>query len=1023
MPSDGLLPPSPEGIPGEMKALSRWVVWRLEEKRNASNGEVKKTKIPFDPKARRYASTTDPTTWSSFEVALNAYKCDSFDGLGFVFCPEDGLVGIDLDNALACGKPTPQAREILSDLNTYTERSVRGFGAHAIGRGTLPPGRRKSGSIEIYDRERFFVVTGVPLDGYPREIREINPAAIDRLLARMNEGRRANTHDSPPGSGSRPPTEGAGSRLSDDKLIEKAMSASNGAKFRELWEGGDAGLPSPSEGDLALCSLIAFWTGPDPARVDLLFRQSRRMREKWVEQRGEDTYGRRTIMTALDGMTTFYGAGPGTTAEPDLSVLDGLVERAEKKASVLDDTKIIDALAYLAATKAGQYEDVARSLRKAKIRSRAFEPRVQRRAKEYRASLSAGEGDDLQPRAEVEWRSECETYFIQAGCFCRVKSSKVGQDHIEIPIPISNFVAKVIEDVTRDDGLEEKKLFAVEGSLSNKRPLPRREVSAPQFEGLAWLPTEWGVEPSALPGQKDHVSYVMRLYSGDVPRRVIYGHLGFRRIPTGIIYLHAGGTIGAEGIEVDVAHEGLHRYILPQQGGDAREAMRVSLWFLKAGSEKVMYPAWALPWRAALCEFLLCTVMPHWVGGTGKLKSSLAAAIIAHHGEFRSKEDLPGRWEFTDNILEKTSFLAKDVVFVIDDLNPETTRVRKEELERRFSRLAASVGNVTGRRRMGRDLSTRLEYYPRGLVLSTGEYTPTLASSRLARIFPVPFDDCAVDSKKLGEIQKQLEILPHAMRAYVEHIRTQGDGFRERLKEKFEGYRERASELKGLHSRLPENVAHLALGLELGLAFAVVVGAIEEAEAKQHFERGWKALCELAREHGRVIGEERPVTAFLATIAEALAQGRAWLADRGTGRLVSGDAGVGSEKIGWADDEGIYLLPAASYKFAAGRLEYRGGLQVSERALHKLLEEEGHLLRSPSESDRLTPKRWCEGSDHRILWLRPKAIALPPAKSRETRCYRCGSDLSIDINEHCPSCRWLVCSCGACGCHAKAGVR
>src|SRR5207249_11678811 len=135
--------------------------------------------------------------------------------------------------------------------------------------------------------------------------------------------------------------------------------------------------------------------------------------------------------------------------------------------------------------------------------------------------------------------------------------------------------------------------------------------------------------------------------------------------------------------------------------GDPRQSMRLSLEFLKAGHRKVAYVAWALPWRAVLCEQVPCTVLPHFVGGTGKLKSSFAAALLAHHGEFRTKEDLPARWEFTDNILEKTTFLAKDVLLVVDDLNPESTKVRREELERRFSRISASVGNLTGRRRMG----------------------------------------------------------------------------------------------------------------------------------------------------------------------------------------------------------------------------------------------------------------------------------------------------------------------------------
>ena len=93
--------------------------------------------------------------------------------------------------------------------------------------------------------------------------------------------------------------------------------------------------------------------------------------------------------------------------------------------------------------------------------------------------------------------------------------------------------------------------------------------------------------------------------------------------------------------------------------------------------------------------------MPHWVGQSGRLKSSVAAAMMAHFGELRTKDDLPARWEVTEYILEKGCFLAKDVPLVIDDLNPEHTRIRKDDLERRFSRIAGNVGNLTGRRRMG----------------------------------------------------------------------------------------------------------------------------------------------------------------------------------------------------------------------------------------------------------------------------------------------------------------------------------
>jgi hypothetical protein len=366
--------------------------------------------------------------------------------------------------------------------------------------------------------------------------------------------------------------------------------------------------------------------------------------------------------------------------------------------------------------------------------------------------------------------------------------------------------------------------------------------------------------------------------------------------------------------------------------------------------------------------------MPHAVGQTGQLKSTVAAAILAHFGPFRTKEDLPARWEFTDNILEKVAFLAKDVLVIFDDLNPETTRARKDDLERRFSRLAGSVGNLTGRRRMRRDYGTRLEYRPRGLVLSTGEYTPLLAQSRLARIFPIPFEPGAVDTAALAAVQRRLDVLPYAMRGFIERLRDDFAAQRETLRARFEQLHARAAELGRLHTRLPENVAHLFLGLELGIGFALELEVLDESTATQHLKAGWEVFMELAREHGRLIGDERPTQAFLAAITEALAVGRAWLADRQNGHAVMGEANPGAEKLGWIDEDGIYLVPAVSFAFASSRLSYRGGIHLGELALRQLLEQEGYLVRDASEPERLIVNRRCEHKTLRVLWLKRNAL-------------------------------------------------
>lgn len=102
--------------------------------------------------------------------------------------------------------------------------------------------------------------------------------------------------------------------LSDDELIERAMGAGNGDTFRELWEGDGSGYSSPARADLALCSLLAFWTGGDGVWMDDLYRQSGLMREEWDELIGTEdggpetelSYGDATVRHALKQKDDFY---------------------------------------------------------------------------------------------------------------------------------------------------------------------------------------------------------------------------------------------------------------------------------------------------------------------------------------------------------------------------------------------------------------------------------------------------------------------------------------------------------------------------------------------------------------------------------------------------------------------------------------------------------------------------------------------------------------------------------------------
>ncbi|WP_449271634.1 phage NrS-1 polymerase family protein, partial [Haloferax profundi] len=67
-----------------------------------------------------------------------------------------------------------------------------------------------------------------------------------------------------------------------------------------------------SEADMALCCLLAFWTGGDTKQMDTMFRQSGLLRAKWDEVHYADgsTYGGKTIERAIEATSEYYDPSP-----------------------------------------------------------------------------------------------------------------------------------------------------------------------------------------------------------------------------------------------------------------------------------------------------------------------------------------------------------------------------------------------------------------------------------------------------------------------------------------------------------------------------------------------------------------------------------------------------------------------------------------------------------------------------------------------------------------------------------------
>jgi putative DNA primase/helicase len=338
-----------ENIPDELKALPQWVVWRW-----TWNGEESKwTKPPYQAKApRRLASSTDSSTWASFDEAFEAYKRGNADGVGFVPLGTDPYTAVDLDNCLddelMFKSDSEQASKIVKTLDSYTEDSPSGNGVRIFVKGRLkvtedgePTGRTRSkaGDFEVYDGltakleqgGRYVTVTGHCW--YGGNIAERQAELVQVYDMVFGTPHKTSEDVSP---ATRP---SATLQFGDAQLLEKIEGSGQAEKFLRLWSGDTGGYrvddnAGHSEADLALISILGWWADYDAPRTDRLFRQSRLYRPKWDEARGSQTYGELTIARA------FEGKSPGMGYNPDRAKARAF-ERPETATAISDSKRLL----------------------------------------------------------------------------------------------------------------------------------------------------------------------------------------------------------------------------------------------------------------------------------------------------------------------------------------------------------------------------------------------------------------------------------------------------------------------------------------------------------------------------------------------------------------------------------------------------------------------------------------------------------------------------------------------------------
>jgi hypothetical protein len=135
-----------------------------------------------------WGSSTDPSTWGTYQQAVDGAKQHGLSGVGIALQQRE-LVGIDLDDVRDAELHIlqPWARDLvekLRDAGAWIEVSQSGTGVHAIlrVRDALPEhwrrrmGHPDGGGVECYSGGRYFIVTGKAMH-MPERLGELNESS------------------------------------------------------------------------------------------------------------------------------------------------------------------------------------------------------------------------------------------------------------------------------------------------------------------------------------------------------------------------------------------------------------------------------------------------------------------------------------------------------------------------------------------------------------------------------------------------------------------------------------------------------------------------------------------------------------------------------------------------------------------------------------------------------------------------------------------------------------------------------
>jgi len=293
-----------EDIPYEFKKEERWCLYKIIQR------DGKNTKLPLKPNGKP-AISNDKTTWFSYEACIAALNRNIGDGLGFML--GDGYIGIDIDKVSddimeysMDYHVNSMTADFLREISTYAEISPSKTGLHFIGKGEVPGERKRYKNLEIYDKDRFFTVTGNVIKDRDRNKvinidSELKPL-YEKYMPKINKISAENKI-------SPTLTFYKGEQDILDKLFYRGYFSYTGEDLRQIYYGNyESYFNSQSEADFFMLGRLLYYTS-DTEKAISLMENSGLKREKWYKRRGATDYIHYIANKAIASINQFYDWG------------------------------------------------------------------------------------------------------------------------------------------------------------------------------------------------------------------------------------------------------------------------------------------------------------------------------------------------------------------------------------------------------------------------------------------------------------------------------------------------------------------------------------------------------------------------------------------------------------------------------------------------------------------------------------------------------------------------------------------